>query len=378
MIRELRDRIWLYLSPSNSAEELSLEASALLQVTDADLLTLARVYFVVSEEIGNVLKVVPGLLRQLPTSSAFVEERSVERVRGAIQWPRTIMERYSAGMPHLYVTAPAQRDYQTFENQLLAFVLGAVASLGRETGWMGSRAGAGKIVDERATSSARWLSSRMLADVERQRPVPRSIAAVRSGRHRRRFLPVLKAFDLYQSLIAHLARRRLRTAIASYGLVIQTDGVLFEIYCLFEVLDALAELGWMEPHPRVFAGGLRWRCRQRGSVLDVWYQSTPEELSAISVYRRVLQRHGFVRPQDLRPDLSLRLTVNGRVRWLVIEAKSGDIATPGGRRVESNARASLVDLLGYLTAFDADTSDIASMVGLGIAWGRSCAQFETR
>ena len=85
VVKELRDRIWLYLSQSSDVSTVLLDASALLQVSADDLLALSRVYFVTSNEVGQLLEGMPDLLRRLPTTTELEEEWSTERIRGSYQ-----------------------------------------------------------------------------------------------------------------------------------------------------------------------------------------------------------------------------------------------------------------------------------------------------
>src|SRR4051794_39982412 len=123
-IERVKDRIWNYLTPAVGHEDqLFLEAAALLQMDEPDVAMLGRVHFLLSDEVRQLLDDVPRLLRRLATTTANLEERSAERIRGAIRWPETLVERYATGVRNMYVTAPARRAYQTSENELLVFVL---------------------------------------------------------------------------------------------------------------------------------------------------------------------------------------------------------------------------------------------------------------
>ena len=54
-VAELRSRIWLYLTPSVTPEQTLLEAAALLQMNETDVLTLGRLHFILSEEVAAFL-----------------------------------------------------------------------------------------------------------------------------------------------------------------------------------------------------------------------------------------------------------------------------------------------------------------------------------
>ncbi len=135
LIAEISRDLWRYLTPAASIEHEMLEAAALLQMRPHELRTLGRLQFLISDELDELLRELPFLVRRLATASASEEEWSAERVRGAIQWARTIGVRQATGIPHLYVTSPARRAYQTSENELLVLVLDAIVALGRQSGW---------------------------------------------------------------------------------------------------------------------------------------------------------------------------------------------------------------------------------------------------
>jgi hypothetical protein len=364
-IQRVRDRIWHYLSPAVGHErDLFFEAAALLQLRETDVLKLARVHFLLSEEVGVLLDEIPVLLRRLATTSANVEEYSAERVRGAIRWPSTIAARLATGLPHMYVTAPARRAYQTNENELLVFVLDAVRSTARELGWHGT-SGIGQVTRHRGQEAQRLLSHRQLLEIERRPPMPRSVARVRSGRNRRRYGSVLNAYELHRKTLGELDRATIRELVERDALAIVKDEVLFEVLCIFDIVDALRELGWKVQPLYLFSGKLRLRAKRGAEQLKVWYQTTPREFRARSQSVEVLRRHG-VAAQPLRPDFVIRhLRFTGdSPRWLIGEIKLFR------QRPEDGARAALQNLFAYRQAYRdvLDRSD-TPQYGWGICWG---------
>src|SRR5438874_11612344 len=130
LIAEIKRDLWRYLTPAATIEGEALQAAALLQIRPEELRVLGRIQFLVSDELGELLRQLPFLVRRLATTTASEEEWSAERIRGPIQWARTIGVRQATGIPHLYVTTPARRAYQTPENELLVLLLDAIAILG--------------------------------------------------------------------------------------------------------------------------------------------------------------------------------------------------------------------------------------------------------
>jgi hypothetical protein len=95
----------------------------------------------------------------------------------------------------------------------------------------------------------------------------------------------------------------------------------------------------------------------------VYFQHTPVELSAGSIYRSVQRAHDFGATGGLVPDLVLRLRGPDESRWLLIEVKGVE------RSVGDSARAAASDLLAYRRAFDPVLRPQTRPYGIGVAWG---------
>jgi hypothetical protein len=365
VITDLREQIWMYLTPHSDPERQVLDAAALLQMDEADLLALSRVHFVLSPEVRDLLDEVPSLLRRLPTTSVHGEEESAERIRGAIHWPLTVSRRVSGASHNVYVTRPAHRAFDTPENQLLVFLLKAISTLGQRTGWASSQSeSSGRLVSSRTALADRWLASRMLQSIPWRPPTPRSISRIVMGRHRRRFQLALDAYSVYQRLIEHLSPDAIRETIEQRGLATRADDTLFEVLVLFRLIDALRTQGWNVPHLGVFRGHLHVAATRTSERLELWYQTAPLDLRKGSEYTSTLAKHDFSNPLDLRPDFTLRLRKGSGVKWLMVEAKMGE-----RRTVDSSARQALVDLLAYQQAFSLGIAESEAPTGLGVAWG---------
>jgi hypothetical protein len=367
LIERVRQDLWRYLTPAADIDTELLQAAALLQMRPSEVRTLGSLQFLLSDELGRLLAYLPFLLRRLATTTTQEEEVGAERVRGAIQWGRTLGLRYASGVPHLYVTAPSHRAYQTPENELLVFLLDQTIALGRQSGWHRSTSEeVGRMVSARVSEAERWSQSRMLLEVERRPVAPRALMRIRSGRFRRRYELVLAAYERHRDLVGKLDRDSIRTAVETNALVSRDDPVLFELYCTFATLGALRELGWRFGHFGLFAGALRLQGRRNGERLELLYQAVPRTMRIVSRYRRVQVAHG-ISPGGLRPDLVLHTTGGGGERWLMVEVKGG------ARPVEHAARAAAYDLLAYRTAFSSIFPRSEQPYGLGIAWGADLA-----
>lgn len=282
-IAEVRDRIWSYVSPASRFEASGLLiAAALLKWPEADALRLGELQFLLSDEVGELLDVMPRLVRRLATSSASTEQWTVDRLPGPVQWNRTLALRASTGSQQLFVTTPARRVYQTPENELLVHVLDAVPRTALSSGWdrTVTRERPAQTVRERVSEAMRWQQSRMLASVDRIPPTPRFLSRIRSGRNHHRYAAVLAAYDKLVSLVEQLDRDGIRAAVEHASIVTADEATLFELLTTFQILDALREQGWQLRPFHIFQGRLYLGGNQQdGRQINLWYQSTPPALA---------------------------------------------------------------------------------------------------
>ncbi|MEU8361060.1 hypothetical protein AB0C27_34095 [Nonomuraea sp. NPDC048882] len=366
-IVEVRDRIWSYVSPASQPEIPGLlTAAALLKWPAAEALRLGELQFLLCEEVGDFLSSLPTLLRQLPTASARAEQRAPERLDGPVVWNRTHSLRGITGNPHVFVTAPAERVYQTPENELLVHVLDAVVRTANNIGWTGKvgKKIAAQRVRARRDTAIMHQSNQVLSGITRVEPSPRSVAQVRSGRHRDRSRAVLRAYDRLVPLVEQVDKVAIREAIEQAGLVTSVESTLFELLVTFRVIDSLQKIGWKMKPFYVFKGKVQSNgAHDDGRQISLWYQSTPPALGAASAYKQVLRAHSFTNVHELRPDLSLHWRdASGQDRWLLIECKLGEQGATAARRA-------LVDMLAYRRAFNSALAAAGQPFGLGVAWG---------
>ena len=366
LITEIRSDVFRYLTPGADIETQLLEASALLRMPATELQTVAQLQFLSSVELGALLEQLPLLARRLATTTMSEEEWSTERVRGAIQWSKTLSAQAATGLRHMYVTQPARRAYQTPENELLVFLLDETVRLGKLSGWYRSTSEVvGKLLSDRALDAERWSHTRALSSVERRSVTPMRIARIRSGRHRRRYQAALDAWDVYQRLVGKLNAQAIKDAVENHGLVAKDDHTLFELLTTFRVIEALKTQGWATEPLHLWQGSLRLRTQRGAERLTLYYQRTPQRLAKDSHYASVQRAHSLG-VGGLRPDLVLRRPARGDDQWLLIEVKGGT------RPVEVSARAALLDLLAYRRAYEPALKR-STWYGLGIAFGAELA-----
>jgi hypothetical protein len=319
-IAKIRDEIWRFVTQAaRTDDDVLLEAAALLQMPAREIRTLAQLHFILSDEVRTLVKSMPDLLRRLTNTTAQEIESSAERLRGPVVWNETFAARATSGLRHHFVTAPTRRAFDTPENRLLVFDLDAIVSVGRRTGWhRSSSEGVGALVRDTTSEATRWRAARSLQGVTLRPPPPADVVRVRTGRRRRHYQSVLEVYALYQRYMRRLDRDAIRDAVENHALVTSRDPVLLELLCLFGVIRALRRQGWVaQPGgliqtPLVFAG------IKRGISIEVYYQHAPAALTEGSRYRTIQKEHAFAATGGLIPDLVLRFSGAGGVRWVVV------------------------------------------------------------
>jgi hypothetical protein len=366
-IRRLRRDIWRYVTQASTTEQgIVLWAAALLQMPPAEVRYLAQLQFILSEPVGRLLEQMPSLIRRLTTTTNTEVEVSTERIRGAIRWSETFAQRAATGLPHVFVTAPTRRAFDTPENQILAFALRAIADFGRRTGWdKSSRPGPAQLVAARAGEATKWRQARSLAEVSERVPTQTTLARVRASRSRRRYQAALDVVELYQRYIARLDRGAIRHAIEHNALIASRDSVLLELQCAFDTIRALRQLGWTTSPLGLLQPPLILQAHKQHHTLELYFQSSPAALRKGSLYGEIQKAHSFSTTSGLIPDLVARVTSQGSTQWVLIEVKGGP-----KRGVAENARAGALDLMAYRRAYTPVLGEQDGPYGLAYAWGR--------
>jgi len=369
VVAEIRDRIWLHLTPASTGSGVLLDAAALLGLPHADVARLADLHYLLHPAVGALLDDAPALLRRLASTTARTTETGLAGVRGPVDWQATARRRVLDRTPTV-VTHPTVRDNDVPPNRLLALLLTAMRDRAASLGLREGRAGtAGAAVAERGRRAAALAAHRSLSGVRPAAPGPRDVQAMSSPRFARRNTSLLRAWTAHDALIGRSDADAVRRAVEQRGLAAASDGALFEVLVLFRLRDALASGGWTVDAARLFEGRLRFDAARGNDALTVMFQTTPRAFAATSRYAAAQRAHGEAHPSDLRPDLVLRLRAAGSTpRWLVVECKT---STTGKAR-SVLVRQALRDLHAYRWAYD-DELRAQTAWGLGVIWGTGLA-----
>ncbi len=221
---------------------LAAAASALLQLSEAELRALAEIHFVGSEEVQELLAEMPSLIRKLATTTVIEEERHPERIRGSIRWGETFKQSIghwfsvslrdrprSSRAPNPGATSSLSMS--STSSQMPAGVLaGALKARASGDGFPSEPS-------ERTSSAVDDLSRRSSESHPCGQP---PLARVATGRYRGRYRFALDAYKLHTRLIRQLDSEAIQRAVNELALVVADDPTLFEeIRVLFDILTPL-------------------------------------------------------------------------------------------------------------------------------------------
>ncbi len=170
-------------------------AAALLGIDSLTLSDATAISLAASTEATALLDGMELRIRTLTTTVSTESERCVYSVRGPIMWAETITARANAlGNDDVFVCMTTSRSFETVENQILVYVLEAIARAGRAlkgpTGELVDPDEVDRIADV-AAEADRWRHTPRLAGVTAGRLNSRSLTRLRGGHRSARMAPVL-------------------------------------------------------------------------------------------------------------------------------------------------------------------------------------------
>lgn len=287
----------------------------LLNLEPEDLERVKAVHQCLDERILTFGSALAAGLRNPITSSTRPPETS-QTVRGPVDWGATLRRRsVEAGNPTLYVVRPAERIFDTPENQVLAWLLqhlrGAVDKAGAKgadpadeeaLGWFTRISALG--VQLKRAQRVHWLRG-----VRPQAPTAEALARLRQARTTFYARHVLQAAESIlrwrnptdEELTDILCQRYFRP---------EETWRLFEVSVALRLARAFAEQSAKPRRTRLLVGGGRATFARYslpdGDEVALIYQAWPS-LTVSGRRQLVALRHDF-RPGPSRPDLFIRRT----------------------------------------------------------------------
>ena len=127
IITEIQDYLQLYLFKDAQINS-ELAVSRLLNLDEENFLILKKLHFVISEEVEELVKILPTLVRNLSHSTNKEEIETHGTIIGQINWNQTLKQRMKTGLKDksLFVCNTNKKLYDLPENQLLKYLLNKI------------------------------------------------------------------------------------------------------------------------------------------------------------------------------------------------------------------------------------------------------------
>ena len=351
ILESIKEFLQLYLFKGNvSLNDDTVED--LFELSHEDLITLKAVHFILSDEVRNLVKILPQLVRNLAHSTQRETEIMRGNVRGRIYWGSTLKERYSQGFndKSLFVCNPPSKFYNLEENQLLKFLLKRIRYLkenylnfinpetfdiekiDKNKDWY-------TIVNDNVQMARLTLRKVYFNDISDVLIKPKHLRKCMRNRNLL-YHYVAKAYRLYEDLFV-LENEDVLKELLSKRIIKTADGdKLYEIYVFFNLVKSLP--GFFEGKLLYSGNDYSTTCKLDDLEITVHYQKTPDELKLVSEYLDIIENYD-IGGRARSPDVIIEFKRNNETWYRLVEVKNS--SSP------DYVRSSLYKVMGYYKDF---------------------------
>lgn len=189
MLDEVRSYLPAYLSSPARVHRQTLEdVRQLLRLEMADVRRLVAIHVCLSSQVTGFLDALPEGMRHAPAASARTAA-ATRAVRGSIDWGGTVRQRSMTGNDRtLFATRTAERDFDTGENRVVAWLVSAIDRALRIAAgsWAGDEPGTPGLLKDDLTAMrakvARARKLKQLESIDAGPPSPRAVGTLRTSR----------------------------------------------------------------------------------------------------------------------------------------------------------------------------------------------------
>lgn len=351
ILEDIKEFLQLYLFKGNvSLNDETVED--LFELSHDDLITLKTVHFLLSDEVRNLVKILPQLVRNLAHSTQRETKILRGNVRGRIDWGSTLKERYSQGFndKSLFVCNPPSKFYDLEENQLLKFLLKRIRYLkenylnfinpetfdiekvDKNNDWY-------TIVNDNVQMARLTLRKVYFNDISDVLIKPKHLRKCMRNRNLL-YHYVAKAYRLYDDLFV-LENEDVLKDLLSKRIIKTADGdKLYEIYVFFNLVKSIP--GFFEGKLLYSGNDYSTTCKLDNLEITVHYQKTPEVLKSVSEYLDIIGNYD-IGGRTRSPDVIIEFKRNDETWYRLVEVKNS--SSP------DYVRSSLYKVMGYYKDF---------------------------
>ena len=372
VLNYLKPHLWRILFTESQANiEYLLEK--ITGLTPEELFLLKKIHFLLSDEVKELLNILPPLMRNLAHSTRKETIECRGMIRGRIDWGLTIKERYSHGFndPSLFICKPASKMYDLPENQLLKFILNEIANFGENIEYLPVITD--EVLDEsevrsyvdtiqfRRSAVRKTLKHVQFHNITLASSIrPKTLLRARNHRNHN-YRPVVKCYELYENLFLINSADALKKLLEKQLLEPLNNDKLYELYILFKLFEKLElkggklSLGLLKPgrKPTPYVA----QYLDENETINVYYQKMPGGCWKDSEYKDIFNFYSL-NVSSRRPDIILEFVDDDY--YCLIEVK------------RSSRRDYIVDsvykVIGYLSDFKNCFPEKKAHNGVLIVW----------
>lgn len=372
VLNYLKPHLWRILFKESQAT-IEHQLGKITGLTTEEILILKKINFLLSDEVKELLDIIPPLMRNLAHSTRKETIESRGMLRGRIDWGLTIKERYSRGYndPSLFICKPASKMYDLPENQLLKFILQEIINLGENIEFLPELTedtfDENEIEYYRHTIQYRRLEvKKILKHVQFHNITsthfvrPKTLQRTRNHRNHN-YRPVVKCYELYENLFVINTPNTLKKLLEKQLLEPLNNDKLYEIYVLFNVLEKLEQkggrvsLGLIKPGTKPTPYVAQYN--DENETINVYYQKMPGGCWKDSEYKEIFKFYNL-NVSSRRPDIILEFLETNS--YCLIEVK------------RTSKKDYIVDsvykVIGYLSDFQKCFPKKNAMEGILVVW----------
>ena len=370
ILEEIKEFLHLYFFKGSISNNPNKQIEDLFDLSKDDLDTLKAIHFLLSDEVKNLVEIIPTLMRNLSHSTRKETEEFKSQIKGRIDWNKTLKERMSQGFDDksLFICQPPSKYYDLEENQLLKFLLNKIISLKNNfVDFIALTEFDVEKIDssdwQKKVSNIYQIAKKTLKKVYFDDIT--SIKIVKSKHLRKTYKNrnqlyhrVAKAYILYEDLFVLEDKFVLRDLVENRLIKAADPDKLYEIYVFFNLIKALPE---SKDLSLLYSGNDYSVKSQIGDVgITVYYQKTPQNLRKESEYLEILDNYE-INKSVKSPDVIIEFEKNDDVYYRLVEVKNSSQS--------EYVRESLYKVMGYYKDFERSNKYVENYPIVLVMWG---------
>lgn len=351
ILEDIGEFLQLYLFKGNVSLN-STEIENLFELSHDDLNILKAVHFLISDEVRNLVGILPRLVRNLAHSTQRKTTIMKGNVRGSINWNMTVKERYSGGFDDksLFVCNQPSKYYDLEENQVLKFLLNKIKYLkqtylnfispetfdfekiNQNTDWY-------TVINDTYEITKLILKKVYFRDISELKIKSKHIRKCIKNRNLH-YHYVAKAYMLYEDLFVNDNREALIKLINERVIKTANPNKLYEIYVFYNLVKSLP--GVHEKKLLYSGNNYSTTSLLDGLEITVHYQKTPDSLKEVSQYLEIIKNYE-ISGKTRSPDIIIEFKKDNETYYRLVEVKNS--SSP------NYIRESLYKVMGYYKDF---------------------------